>query len=139
MSQAEKSSEPQSQQPPSQSSEQPPSQSSEQPQPQIPQKGLPPWGVSFDDCKTDEEKKHAQDALNIWIDSINSEVHGILKKHNVNVYQISFWPVGLKIPIILASGDAYYTARLAAHAQSALEERAVQNMRGPLVKKTRPN
>ena len=126
MNQPEKSSEPQlSQQPQPQS---------QQAQPQIPQKGLPPWGVNIEDCKTEDEMKHAQEALNIWIDNINKEIHEVLKKHSINVYQLSFWPIGLRIPIILASGDAYYTARLAAHAQQALEERAVQNMRGPLSK-----
>ena len=126
MNESEKSSEQQ----PSQPLPQQPSQ----PSLQTPQKTLPPWGLDIEECKTEEEIKHAQEAMNIWIDSINKEIHEVLKKYNINVYQLSFWPIGIKIPIILASGDAYYTARLAAHAQAALEERAVQTMRGPLAK-----
>lgn len=92
-------------------------------------KPLPPWGIDLESCKTDDEIKNGEKAFNSWLETISKEVHEILKKHDVNAYQISFKHPCIQIPIVLAKGHSYTVTKLAAHATMMLKERVDQELK----------
>lgn len=84
-------------------------------------KSLPPWEIDTSTIQDPEEKKEAQVEINKWADQLSEDLHVLLAKNGIEVYELSFLHEGSRKPMLLYRGHEFMTCKLACFARDKLK------------------
>jgi hypothetical protein len=84
-------------------------------------KSLPPWEIDTSVIQDPKEKKEAQAEINKWADQLSEDLHVLLTKNGIEVYELSFLHEGSRKPMLLYRGHEFMVCRLACFARDKLK------------------
>lgn len=93
-----------------------------------PSNSLHPSKINYKNITDKAEQDKAKQLIDDWYDTIRKDVHALLAKHGVTVYEIGFVHDGSRNPMVIAHGHIFEIAKLSVVVARELRGRVAEEL-----------